>query len=698
MYCILIIFGCTVSFGVNNNNVVVEILTGSNYKKWKQDMEFALGIADIDMALREIKPSDLNEQSTVEQKDHFAKWEKSNRLSLIAIKRSVSEHLLSGLPETNDARELFEAIGQRYLISNNAEIGYLLRELTTMGFDNTGGVREYILKMVHLQFKLKGLKIDLPDSFFVPHVLNSLPVEFTQIKTAYNTLNEPWSINDLITKCVAEEEKNKKEKSESAFLTHPSQHYSGKNKKKKFNPTAPKQSQKFKRDGSHPDQNSSVEGPKAAIKKNIKCFHCKKKGHIRNQCYKFKSWLEKKNNQRGMPLSLVCCESNIVNIPVNSWWIDSGVSTHVVISLQGLINKRKPSLKESKLKVGNDLEVEVEFVGVVKLTLESGFEICLENTFYVPSFRRNLISVLSLTRLGFSFVFINNSVDLKFNSEIVGSGILDDGLYKLCLASDNPHASLNIVNAISKRPIIKDKSFSLWHKRLGHISKERINRLIMDDILPALDFEDMETCIDCIRGKLTKTKRKGATRSTNLLEIIHTDISGPYSSTICGNRYFITFIDNFSRYGYLYLIKEKSDSLDKFKIFKTEVEKQLGKTIRIVRSDRGGEYYGKHDIAGQHMGVFARYLQDCGIVAQYTMPGSPEQNGVAERRNRTIKDMMRSMMSRSNLPEYLWGEALKTAMYILNRVPSKYVPKISFELWTGRKPSLNHFRVWGCPA
>ena len=80
------------------------------------------------------------------------------------------------------------------------------------------------------------------------------------------------------------------------------------------------------------------------------------------------------------------------------------------------------------------------------------------------------------------------------------------------------------------------------------------------------------------------------------------------------------------------------------------------------------------------------------------MPGSPEQNGVAERRNRTLKDMMRSMMSRSNLPEYLWGEAIKTTNYILNRVPRKYVPKTPFELWTSRKPSLNHFRVWGCPA
>ena len=133
-------------------------------------------------------------------------------------------------------------------------------------------------------------------------------------------------------------------------------------------------------------------------------------------------------------------------------------------------------------------------------------------------------------------------------------------------------------------------------------------------------------------------------------------------------------------------------------MFKLEVEKQLGKVIKIVRSDRGGEYYGRHGDVGQHMGPFAKYLQDCGIIAQYTMPGSPEQNGVAERRNHTLKDMMRSMLSGFNLPEYLWGEAIKTANYILNRVPRKSVPKTPFELWTNRKPSLNHFRVWGCPA
>ena len=110
--------------------------------------------------------------------------------------------------------------------------------------------------------------------------------------------------------------------------------------------------------------------------------------------------------------------------------------------------------------------------------------------------------------------------------------------------------------------------------------------------------------MDCIRGKLSKAKTKGASRGSDLLEIVHTDISGPYSTTICGSRYFLTFIDDFSRYGYLYLIKEKSDALDKFKVFKLEVEKQLGKVIKIVRYDRGGEYYGRHGDVGQHMGPF----------------------------------------------------------------------------------------------
>ena len=136
-----------------------------------------------------------------------------------------------------------------------------------------------------------------------------------------------------------------------------------------------------------------------------------------------------------------------------------------------------------------------------------------------------------------------------------------------------------------------------------------------------------------------------------------------------------------------------------FKNFKAEVENQLGKKIKAVKFDRGGEYYGRYDGSGeQRPWPFAKYFSECGIIPQYTMPGTPSENGVAERHNRTLKDMVRSMISHSSLPNSLWSEALKTAVYILNRVPSKAVNKTPYELWTSKKPSIRHLHVWGCPA
>ena len=111
-------------------------------------------------------------------------------------------------------------------------------------------------------------------------------------------------------------------------------------------------------------------------------------------------------------------------------------------------------------------------------------------------------------------------VDLFYNSKIVGHGFLSDELYRLKLEQNNKYASFHVENNVSKRPRIKDRSSMLWHKHLSHISKERIQKLIKDDILISLDFGDLDTCVDCIRGKLTKTMKKSATRSGDLLEVI----------------------------------------------------------------------------------------------------------------------------------------------------------------------------------
>jgi hypothetical protein len=223
--------------------------------------------------------------------------------------------------------------------------------------------------------------------------------------------------------------------------------------------------------------------------------------------------------------------------------------------------------------------------------------------------------------------------------------------------------------------------------------------LVNDGVLKTLDFTNLGTCVDCIKGKQTTKTIKGAKRSYEILEIIHTDICGPFPTPyLNGQRYFISFIDDHTRFMYLYLLNDKAEALNAFKTYKVEVEKQKEKKIKIVRSDRGGEYYGRYTDKGQMIGPFAKFLEEEGIVAQYTMPSTPQQNGVAERRNCTLMDMVRSMLSNSHLPLFLWSEALKTVVYVLNRVPSKAVPKTPFELGNGWKPSLNHLHICGCPA
>ncbi|PRQ27363.1 putative RNA-directed DNA polymerase [Rosa chinensis] len=360
------------------------------------------------------------------------------------------------------------------------------------------------------------------------------------------------------------------------------------------------------------------------------------------------------------------------------------------------------------------MRVAVKAVGTVKLEFRPGVFYYLEDVYYIPSMRRNLISVSVLVKKQFSFLVDFSGIKITLGSQFVGhasfindywvlpaSSSIASSASKQVLLLENVNGVVDgcIDSAIGSKRKFSENSAYLWHRRLGHVSKERLLLLVKQGILPKLDFSDLTDCIECVKGKYAKQKKKTATRSTSVLQLVHTDICGPFATqTLCGNKYFITFIDDYTRFCHVYLISEKAQALEKFKIYKAEVEKELNTVIKTVRSDRGGEFYGRYTELGQHKGPFALFLQEQGIQAHYTTPGTPEQNGVAERRNRTFMNMVRCMMCTSGLPGMLWGEALKTANYLTNRTPSKAVSKTPFELWKNRKPSVLHTHVWGCKA
>ncbi|KAA0061307.1 gag/pol protein [Cucumis melo var. makuwa] len=205
-----------------------------------------------------------------------------------------------------------------------------------------------------------------------------------------------------------------------------------------------------------------------------------------------------------------------------------------------------------------------------------------------------------------------------------------------------------------------------------------IGRLVKNGLLRQLEDNFLPPCDSCLEGKMTKRSFTGkGLRAKTPLELVHSDLCGPINVKARGGyEYFISFIYDYSRYDHVYLIHNKSDSFEKFKEYKAEVENELGKTIKTFRSDRGGEYM---DLQ------FQDYLIEYGIQSQLFAPSTLQQNGVSERRNRTLLDMVQSMMSFAQLPDSFWRYALETTIYILNNVPSKSVSETPYELWKGRK-------------
>ncbi|GJW09833.1 FAR1-related sequence 5-like protein [Tanacetum coccineum] len=197
----------------------------------------------------------------------------------------------------------------------------------------------------------------------------------------------------------------------------------------------------------------------------------------------------------------------------------------------------------------------------------------------------------------------------------------------------------------------------LWHSRLRDINKKCIAQLQKDGVLESFDFKSDDACVSCILSEMTKSPfTRSCERGEGLLDLVHTYVCGPFrSATKDGKRYYVTFTDDFSRYGYVYLIKHKSDTFEVFKRYQTQVENQLGRKIKVLRSDRGGEYLSIE---------FFDHLKNCGIVSQLSPPRTPQLNGVAKRRNRTLLDMK--------------------------------VSKTHFETWKGKRPSLGHIKIWGC--
>jgi hypothetical protein len=199
-------------------------------------------------------------------------------------------------------------------------------------------------------------------------------------------------------------------------------------------------------------------------------------------------------------------------------------------------------------------------------------------------------------------------------------------------------------------------------------------------------------CKGCAQGKNIKNPfPKSDSKAEEILELIHSNVCGPMSSTsLSGYVYYVSFIDDYSRKTWVYFLKTKDEVFGKFKEFKALIENFSKRKIKILRSDNEGEYTSKE---------FVSFCRDVGIKRELTTPYNPQQNGVAERKNRTIMEAVKTMIHDQNLPMHLWVEAARTAVYVQNRLSHTALGfKTLEEMFSEKKPKVSHHKIFGCPV
>ncbi|GJX35736.1 putative ribonuclease H-like domain-containing protein [Tanacetum coccineum] len=234
----------------------------------------------------------------------------------------------------------------------------------------------------------------------------------------------------------------------------------------------------------------------------------------------------------------------------------------------------------------------------------------------------------------------------------------------------------------------------LWHRRLGHINFKNINKFVKDNLvrgLPIKCFENDQTCVACLKGKQHRAscKSKVLNLITKPLFMLHMDLFGPtFVSSLLHKKYCLVITDDYSRFNWVFFLATKDETSELLKNFIKEIENLVDKKVKIIRCDNETEFKNK---------VMDDFYREKGIKREYSVARTPQQNGVAERRNRTLIEAARTMLADSKLPTTFWAEAVSTACYIQNRVlVVKPHNKTPYELFRGFKPALSFMKPFGC--
>jgi hypothetical protein len=654
----------------------IEPLDVDNYASWSVRVEAALVNKGLGHAIQ-APPTAATAPGPLPE-DAVSAADSAKALAVMLL--CVKDHHLQALKACGNAFNAWQYLATTYRGASEARVLQLRRQLTTLKKATTEPLTLYFARAETLAADLAAAGQTIASGELTYAVLAGLPSSYDVAVTVLKMSGQATSMRQLLVQLLPVEQQQQLEEAvdNTAFAAQRSYQKLGSSKQRGAAGIGAATSKCFKclQPGHRVAQCHNAPSPQAK-----KCKKCGMWGHTADKC--------RGGAKSGDRKEVAFAVGDGGAADGSSWLLDSGCTNHMTADITKFVSYEELSAPVTFTFADGHRAAAVG-KGDVKLEVD-GVKIRLINVMHVPVASVNLVSVRKIMEAGARVEFSTGTCKIyKGDTLLVEAWQSKSGVYSMRDESSGGGT------AMVARAVVE--TAELWHQRFGHLGYSGLAQLAKGQMVDGMGVQAVEfeaagqhTCEPCVQAKLTRLPFPSSSSvSSRPMELIHMDVCGPVRETsLGGSRYFATFLDDYSKLSVVVPMATKADVADTVKRTINLLETQSGQQLKAVRTDNGGEYLNAN---------LRDYFAGKGVVHQTTTPYTPEQNGAAERLNRTLVERVRAMLIGAGLKKELWAEAVMAANYVRNRSPHSKTAKVPWELFYGCKPDVGNLRVFGARA
>jgi hypothetical protein len=608
-------------------------------------------------------------------------WHIQDQMILSALISSLSETILAHVVNCRTSREVWLCLEKMFTSQSRARQMQLHHQISTLKKGDSS-IADYFHTFTTLADTLAAIESPLSDYQLVSFFMNGLGSEYDAMVTSIQTHSRPYNLDDLYGLFLSHELRLAQNQpivdlshASAHYVTHSSSHRGGNNSgrggaRNNFGPTR----------GSFSNSPRTHRGRGRGRNNSNRpvCQVCHKLGHAALTCYhRFDNSYSADSPQQMHALYASPQAASDLN-----WYSDSGATHHLTNDLANLNVRAEEYTGSEGIRVGNGKSLPVKHIGTTQFSTPTS-TFLLNDVLHVPQISKNLISVHKFTNdtntlMEFHPSFFNVK-DLDSRKLLV-QGASKDGLYPFPVSSNTNPPRFALLG--------ERASLQQWHSRLGHPAFRLVSHIISKFGLPVFKNKSELFCSACLSSKSKQLPFSlSSSEIKSPLDLIYSDVWGPspvLSRT--GFRYYISFLDAYSRYTWLFPMRHKNDALPIFIKFQKYTERFFNCKIKSIQSDWGGEYRSLN-----------KYFENCGIIHRVSCPHTHQQNGAIERKHRHLVETGLALLSHASVPLRFWEDAFQTACYLINRLPTPLINNMSpFEKLFHTNPDYSFLKTFGC--